>query len=82
MVKGWIFIAAAGGGTRTLLGQSIRNTEPEINVLVLVGERGREVQESVEKDFGEEGLKRSVLIISTSDASLMDSLKAAYSRIL
>lgn len=70
--------AAAGGGKSTLLGQIIRNTEAEINVLALVGERGREVREFVEKDLGEEGLKRSVLVISTSDRSSMERLKAAY----
>ena len=70
--------AAAGGGKSTLLAQIIRNTEAEINVLALVGERGREVREFVEKDLGEEGLKRSVLVISTSDRSSMERLKAAY----
>lgn len=70
--------AAAGGGKSTLLGQIIRNTEAEINVLALVGERGREVREFVEKDLGPEGLKRSVLVISTSDRSSMERLKAAY----
>lgn len=70
--------AAAGGGKSTLLGQIIRNTEAEINVLALVGERGREVREFVEKDLGEEGLKRSVLVISTSDRSSQERLKAAY----
>ncbi|MDR3144155.1 MAG: type III secretion system ATPase SctN [Puniceicoccales bacterium] len=70
--------AAAGGGKSTLLGQIIRNTEAEVNVLALVGERGREVREFVEKDLGEEGLKRSVLVISTSDRSSMERLKAAY----
>ena len=70
--------AAAGGGKSTLLAQIIRNTEAEVNVLALVGERGREVREFVEKDLGEEGLKRSVLIISTSDRSSMERLKAAY----
>jgi type III secretion protein N (ATPase) len=70
--------AAAGGGKSTLLGQIIRNTEAEINVLALVGERGREVREFVEKDLGEDGLRRSVLVISTSDRSSMERLKAAY----
>ncbi|MDR1401612.1 MAG: type III secretion system ATPase SctN [Puniceicoccales bacterium] len=70
--------AAAGGGKSTLLGQIIRNTEAEVNVLALVGERGREVREFVEKDLGEDGLKRSVLVISTSDRSSMERLKAAY----
>ncbi|MDR2377375.1 MAG: type III secretion system ATPase SctN [Puniceicoccales bacterium] len=70
--------AAAGGGKSTLLSQIIRNTEAEINVLALIGERGREVREFIEKDLGEEGMKRSVLVISTSDRSSMERLKAAY----
>jgi type III secretion protein N (ATPase) len=70
--------AAAGGGKSTLLSQIIRNTEAEMNVLALIGERGREVREFIEKDLGEEGMKRSVLVISTSDRSSMERLKAAY----
>ncbi|MDR2436366.1 MAG: type III secretion system ATPase SctN [Puniceicoccales bacterium] len=70
--------AAAGGGKSTLLGQIIRNTEAEINVLALVGARGREEREFAEKDLGPEGLKRSILVISTSDRSSMERLKAAY----
>ena len=70
--------AAAGGGKSTLLAQIIRNTEAEISVLALIGERGREVREFIEKDLGEEGLKRSVIVVSTSDRSAMERLKAAY----
>ena len=70
--------AAAGGGKSTLLAQIIRNTEAEVTVLALVGERGREVREFVEKDLGEEGLKHSVLVIATSDRSSTERLKAAY----
>ena len=70
--------AAAGGGKSTLLAQIIRNTEAEVTVLGLIGERGREVREFVEKDLGEEGLKHSVLVIATSDRSSTDRLKAAY----
>jgi type III secretion protein N (ATPase) len=70
--------AAAGGGKSTLLSQIIRNTEAEMNVLALIGERGREVREFIEKDLGKEGMKRSVLVISTSDRSSMERLKAAY----
>ncbi len=70
--------AAAGGGKSTLLAQIIRNTTAEIIVLALIGERGREVREFVEHDLGEEGLKRSVLIISTSDRPSMERLKSAY----
>lgn len=70
--------AAAGGGKSTLLAQIIRNTEAEITVLALIGERGREVREFVEKDLGEEGIKHSVLVIATSDRSATERLKAAY----
>ncbi|MBQ2345791.1 MAG: EscN/YscN/HrcN family type III secretion system ATPase, partial [Kiritimatiellae bacterium] len=51
--------AAAGGGKSTLLAQIIRNTEAEVTVLALIGERGREVREFIEKDLGPEGLKKS-----------------------
>ncbi len=70
--------AAAGGGKSTLLAQIIRNTEAEITVLALIGERGREVREFVERDLGEEGIKHSVLVIATSDRSSTERLKAAY----
>jgi len=70
--------AAAGGGKSTLLASIIRNTEAEVTVLALIGERGREVREFIEKDLGPEGLKKSVLVISTSDRSAMERLKAAY----
>lgn len=70
--------AAAGGGKSTLLAQIIRNTSAEVAVLALIGERGREVREFIEKDLGEEGLRRSVLVVSTSDRSSMERLKAAY----
>jgi len=70
--------AAAGGGKSTLLAQIIRNTEAEVTVLALIGERGREVREFIEKDLGPEGLEKSVLVISTSDRSAMERLKSAY----
>jgi type III secretion protein N (ATPase) len=70
--------AAAGGGKSTLLAQIIRNTEADVTVLALIGERGREVREFIEKDLGPEGVKKSVLVISTSDRSAMERLKAAY----
>lgn len=70
--------AAAGGGKSTLLAQIIRNTEAEITILALIGERGREVREFVERDLGEEGIKHSVLVIATSDRSSTERLKAAY----
>lgn len=70
--------AAAGGGKSTLLAQLIRNSEADIVVLALIGERGRELREFIEKDLGEEGLKRSVIVCATSDRSSMERLKAAY----
>jgi len=70
--------AAAGVGKSTILGQIIRNTESDVSVLALVGERGREVREFIERDLGEEGMKKTVLVISTSDRPAMERLKAAY----
>ena len=70
--------AAAGGGKSTLMAQIIRNTEAEVTVMALIGERGREVREFIEKDLGEEGMKKSVVVCSTSDRSAMERLKAAY----
>ena len=70
--------AAAGGGKSTLLSSIIKGTSAEICVLALIGERGREVREFIEKDLGPEGMKKAVLVISTSDRSSMERLKAAY----
>ncbi len=70
--------AAAGGGKSTLLSQIVRNTTADVVVLALIGERGREVREFLERDLGEEGVKRAVTVISTSDRPSMERLKAAY----
>ncbi|MEI6531910.1 MAG: FliI/YscN family ATPase, partial [Chlamydiota bacterium] len=70
--------AAAGGGKSTLLGMIARNAIADINVITLVGERGRELREFIEKDLGVEGLKRSVIIVSTSDQPSQVRLNAAY----
>lgn len=70
--------AAAGGGKSTLLSQIIRNTTADIVVLALIGERGREVREFLERDLGEEGVRRSVTVVATSDRPSMERLKAAY----
>ncbi len=70
--------AAAGGGKSTLLSSLVRGAEVDVTVLALVGERGREVREFIENDLGEEGLAKSVLVVSTSDRSSMERLKAAY----
>lgn len=70
--------AAAGGGKSTLLSSIIKGTTADICILALIGERGREVREFIERDLGPEGMKRSVLVVSTSDRSSMERLKAAY----
>ena len=70
--------AAAGGGKSTLLGMIARNAVADVNVISLIGERGRELREFIEKDLGPEGLKRSVVIVSTSDQPSQLRLNAAY----
>jgi type III secretion protein N (ATPase) len=70
--------AAAGGGKSTLLSSIIKNCSADVCVLALIGERGREVREFIEHDLGPEGKKRSVVVVSTSDRSAMERLKAAY----
>ncbi|MBS4982382.1 MAG: flagellar protein export ATPase FliI [Lachnospiraceae bacterium] len=67
--------AGSGVGKSTLLGMIARNVKADINVIALVGERGREVREFIEKDLGPEGLKRSVLVVATSDQPAMLRMK-------
>ncbi len=69
--------AGSGVGKSTLLGMIARNTSAQVNVIGLVGERGREVREFIERDLGEEGLSRSVVICATSDTPAVMRLKAA-----
>lgn len=67
--------AGSGVGKSTLMGMIARNVKTDVNVIALVGERGREVLEFVEKDLGPEGMKRSVLVVATSDQPAMLRMK-------
>jgi len=70
--------AAAGGGKSTLMGMIARNAVADVNVIALIGERGREVREFIEDSLGVEGMARSVVIVSTSDQASLLRLNAAY----
>ena len=70
-------MAGSGVGKSTLLSMIARNTEADISVISLVGERGREVRDFVERDLGEEGLKRSVVVVATSDKPALVRIKGA-----
>jgi len=70
--------AGSGVGKSTLIGMIARNTEADINVIGLIGERGREVREFIENDLKEDGLKKSVIVVATSDQPALIRLKAAY----
>jgi flagellum-specific ATP synthase len=69
--------AGSGVGKSVLMGMVARNTEAEVNVIALVGERGREVRDFIERDLGEEGLRRSVVVVVTSDQPALIRIKGA-----
>jgi len=71
-------LSGSGVGKSVLLGMMARNTAADINVIGLIGERGREVKEFIEKDLGEEGLKRSIVVAATSDQSPLVRMHGAY----
>ena len=70
--------AGSGVGKSTLMGMIARNVRADVNVIALVGERGREVLEFIERDLGPEGIKRSVLVVATSDQPALMRLKCAH----
>jgi flagellum-specific ATP synthase len=70
--------AGSGVGKSTILGMIARNTAADVNVIGLIGERGKEVRDFIERDLGEEGLRRSVVIVATSDQPALVRIKAAF----
>ncbi|HON86971.1 MAG: flagellar protein export ATPase FliI [Firmicutes bacterium] len=70
--------SGSGVGKSTLMGMIARNTSGDVNVIALIGERGREVREFIEKDLGKEGLRRSVVVVATSDEPALMRIKSAW----
>ncbi|SNZ08098.1 flagellum-specific ATP synthase [Persephonella hydrogeniphila] len=73
--------SGAGVGKSTLLGMISRFTEADVNVITLIGERGREVREFIEDNLGEEGLRKSVVVVATSDQPPLAKIRAVYTAI-
>ena len=71
-------ISGSGVGKSKLIGMIARNTHADVNVIALVGERGREVKDFVEADLGPDGLARSVVVVATSDAPALQRIKGAF----
>jgi flagellum-specific ATP synthase len=70
--------SGSGVGKSTLLGMIARNTSADVNVIALIGERGREVRDFIEKDLGEKGMARSVVVVATSDQAPIARIRGAY----
>lgn len=70
--------AGSGVGKSTLLGMIARNSEADLNVIALIGERGREVRDFIEEDLGPEGLAKSIIVAATSDQPALMRIKGAY----
>ena len=70
--------SGSGVGKSTVLGMIARNTDADVNVIALVGERGKEVRDFLERDLGEAGLRRSVVVVATSDQPALVRIKAAF----
>jgi flagellum-specific ATP synthase len=70
--------AGSGVGKSSLMGMIARNTNADVNVIALVGERGREVKDFLERDLGEEGMRRSVVVVASSNESAVMRINAAF----